>query len=208
MLIGYARVSTLEQKLDLQSDALNAAGCDEIWSDIASGARDKRPGLDQTLARLQSGDTLIVWKLDRLGRSLAHLVTTVNELAARGVEFRSVQEKIDTSTAGGKLVFHVFAAMAEFERELIRERTNAGLTAARARGRKGGAKPKLDAEQIGIARRLTKDRYAVNSICSVLNISRRSYFRYMAKAGEADAPPPPKTAVCNGDAPSPKPISK
>ena len=201
MLIGYARVSTLDQKLDLQSDALSGAGCDEIFSDVASGARDKRPGLEAALERLHDGDTLIVWKLDRLGRSLAHLVTTVNELAARGVDFRSVNEKIDTTTPGGKLIFHVFAAMAEFERELIRERTQAGLTAARARGRKGGAKPKLDAEQIAIARRLTKDRYAVNSICSVLGISRRSYFRYMARDGEADAPPvaPPLTpAVLNG----------
>lgn len=184
MLIGYARVSTLDQNLDLQSDALNGAGCDEIFSDVASGARDKRPGLDQALARLQSGDTLIVWRLDRLGRSLAHLVATVNELAARGVEFRSTQEKIDTASPGGKFLFHVFAAMAEFERDIIRERTVAGLTAARARGRKGGAKPKLDAEQIGILRRLAKDNYAVSSICSVLDISRRTYFRYMAKPVE------------------------
>ena len=137
MLIGYARVSTLDQNLDLQSDALNGTGCDEIFSDVASGAKDKRPGLDQALARLQSGDTLIVWRLDRLGRSLAHLVATVNELAARGVEFRSTQEKIDTASPGGKFLFHVFAAMAEFERDIIRERTVAGLTAARARGRKG-----------------------------------------------------------------------
>ena len=181
MLIGYARVSTLDQNLDLQSDALNGAGCEEIYSDVASGAKDKRPGLDQALERLQPGDTLIVWKLDRLGRSLAHLVAIVNELAARGVDFQSVQEKIDSTTPGGKFLFHVFAAMAEFERDLIRERTVAGLTAARARGRKGGAKPKLDAEQIGIMRRLAKDNYAVSSICSVLDISRRSYFRYMAK---------------------------
>ena len=188
MLIGYARVSTLDQNLDLQSDALNGAGCDEIFSDVASGAKDKRPGLDKALARLQSGDTLIVWRLDRLGRSLAHLVATVNELAARGVDFQSVQEKIDTASPGGKFLFHVFAAMAEFERDIIRERTVAGLTAARARGRKGGAKPKLDAEQIGIMRRLAKDNYAVSSICSVLDISRRTYFRYMAQPIEEKTP--------------------
>ena len=187
MLIGYARVSTLDQKLDLQSDALTAAGCDEIFSDIASGARDKRPGLDAALERLQDGDTLIVWKLDRLGRSLAHLVATVSDLAGRGVDFRSVNEKIDTTTPGGKLVFHIFAAMAEFERELIRERTHAGLTAARARGRKGGAKLLLDDEQTRIVRRLAKDHYAINSICSAVGISRRSYFRYMARIRAADA---------------------
>ena len=187
MLIGYARVSTLDQNLDLQSDALNGAGCDEIFSDVASGAKDKRPGLDEALARLQSGDTFIVWKLDRLGRSLAHLVATVNELAARGVDFQSVQEKIDTTSPGGKFLFHVFAAIAEFERGMISERTVAGLTAARARGRRGGAKPKLDAEQIAIVRRLARDKYAINSICSVVGISRRTYFRYMADIREADA---------------------
>lgn len=186
MLIGYARVSTLDQNLDLQSDALNGAGCDEIFSDVASGAKDKRPGLDQALARLQSGDVFIVWKLDRLGRSLAHLVATVNELAARGVEFRSVSEKIDTTSPGGKFLFHVFAAIAEFERGMISERTVAGLTAARARGRRGGAKPKLDAEQIAIVRRLARDNYAINSICSVVGISRRTYFRYMADIRAAD----------------------
>ena len=187
MLIGYARVSTLDQNLDLQSDALNGAGCDEIYSDVASGAKDKRPGLDQALARLQSGDVFIVWKLDRLGRSMTHLVATVNELGARGVDFQSVQEKIDTTSPAGRFFFHVVAAMAEFERALISERTVAGLTAARARGRKGGAKPKLDAEQIHIMRRLARDNIAVNSICSIFNISRRSYFRYMADAREAEA---------------------
>lgn len=187
MLIGYARVSTLDQNFDLQSDALNGAGCAEIFSDVASGARDKRPGLDQALARLQSGDTLIVWKLDRLGRSMKHLVETVNDLAARGVDFQSVQEKIDTTTSAGRFFFHVFAAIAEFERGMISERTVAGLTAARARGRSGGAKPKLDAEQINIMRRLARDNIAVNSICSIFNISRRTYFRYMAEIRDTDA---------------------
>ena len=187
MLIGYARVSTLDQNFDLQSDALNEAGCDELFSDVASGAKDKRPGLDQALARLQSGDTLIVWKLDRLGRSLAHLVATVNELAARGVDFQSINEKIDTTTPGGKFLFHVFAAMAEFERGMISERTQAGLKAARARGRKGGAKRKLDDEQVAIVRRLTRDNYAVDSICSVTDISRRTYFRYMKRIRAAEA---------------------
>ncbi len=187
MLIGYARVSTLDQNLDLQADALNGAGCDEIYSDVASGAKDKRPGLDQALARLQSGDTLIVWKLDRLGRSMKHLIETVNELGARGVDFQSVEEKIDTTTPAGRFFFHIFAAIAEFERGMISERTVAGLTAARARGRKGGAKPKLDAEQIHIMKRLARDNIAVNSICSIFNISRRSYFRYMAEIREVEA---------------------
>ena len=187
MLIGYARVSTLDQNLDLQSDALNGAGCDEIFSDVASGAKDKRPGLDRALERLREGDTLIVWKLDRLGRSMAHLVETVNALGARGVDFHSVNERIETATPSGKFLFHVFAAMAEFERDLIRERTHAGLKAARARGRKGGAKPKLDQEKMAILRRLSRDSHNIDSICSVFDISRRTYFRYMEQIRVADA---------------------
>ena len=134
MLIGYARVSTTDQNLDLQQDALKAAGCERILTDTASGAKTERPGLNKALAECRSGDTLVVWKLDRLGRSLPHLVETVRELVARGVGFRSLQENIDTTTSGGKLIFHIFASLAEFERDIIRERTNAGLTAARARG--------------------------------------------------------------------------
>lgn len=180
-LIGYARVSTLEQKLDLQTDAFQRAGCEKWFSDIASGSKDARPGLAQALAALRPGDTLVVWKLDRLGRSLSHLVTTVNALAARGVNFRSLQENIDTTSAAGRMVFGFCAVLAEFEREIIRERTRAGLDAARARGRKGGRKPKLSSEQIEIVSRLAREGVPIAKICEVLSISERSYFRYLKR---------------------------
>jgi DNA invertase Pin-like site-specific DNA recombinase len=133
MLIGYARVSTIDQTLALQQDALTAAGCEQLYTDTVSGSVTERPGLTQALSRLRVGDTLVVWRLDRLGRSLPHLIETVRQLQQRGVGFRSLQEQIDTTTSGGKLVFHVFGALAEFERDLIRERTHAGLAAARKR---------------------------------------------------------------------------
>ncbi len=143
MLVGYARISTTDQTLALQEDALRVAGCAEVFHDVASGVADARSGLAEALAFLRDGDTLVVWKLDRLGRSLRHLIDTVNALSARGVGLRSLQEALDTTTPGGKLVFHVFGALAEFERELIVERTQAGLKAARARGRVGGRPPPL-----------------------------------------------------------------
>src|SRR5690348_6581068 len=136
--VGYARVSTGEQTLDLQLDALAAAGCDRVFQDTASGAKAERPGLARALDFLRPGDTLVVWRLDRLGRSLQHLIQTLTALDQRGVGFKSLTESIDTTTPGGKLVFHIFGALAEFERDLIRERTQAGLAAARARGRTGG----------------------------------------------------------------------
>ena len=132
MLVGYARVSTADQTLGLQRDALTAAGCERLFTDTASGSRADRPGLDEALEFLRPGDTLVVWRLDRLGRSLRHLLDTLTVLQARNIGFRSLQEQIDTTTSGGKLVFHVFGALAEFERDLIRERTQAGLEAARA----------------------------------------------------------------------------
>src|SRR6266508_2032977 len=143
MQIGYARVSTGEQTLDLQRDALTAAGCDRICTDTASGARAERPGLTEALDHLRAGDTLVVWRLDRLGRSLRHLIETITALEQRGIGFKSLTESIDTTSSGGKLIFHIFGALAEFERELIRERTRAGLAAARARGRLGGRPKKL-----------------------------------------------------------------
>src|SRR5438067_717473 len=152
MLIGYARVSTEDQKIDLQIDALKAAGCNKLFQDIASGAKSDRAGLEQVIAFAREGDVLVVWKLDRLGRSLQHLIETVTGLAGRGIGFRSLQENIDTTTSGGKLVFHIFGALAEFERELIRERTNAGLRAARARGIKGGRHSVMDEKKIRQAR--------------------------------------------------------
>ena len=138
MKVGYARVSTHEQNLDLQEDALKEAGCERIYRDRVSGAASDRPGLQNALDYVREGDTLVVWRTDRLGRSLKHLIETVTTLEERGVGFQSVQESIDTTTSGGRLVFHIFGALAEFERNLIQERTRAGLAAARARGRKGG----------------------------------------------------------------------
>src|SRR5437588_2632057 len=126
MLVGYARVSTEDQNLDLQKDALQQAGCEKLFTDVASGAKDERAGLTEAIAFLRPGDTLVVWKLDRLGRSLKHLIETVTALQARKIGFRSLQESIDATTSGGKLIFHIFGALAEFERDLIRERTRAG----------------------------------------------------------------------------------
>src|SRR3954467_11403085 len=148
MLIGYARISTQDQNLDLQRDALTKAGCEQIYTDRVSGTKASRPGLTEALSHLRSGDTLVVWRLDRLGRSLRHLIDTVTGLQERGIGFKSLQESIDPTTSGGKLVFHIFGALAEFEREIIRERTNAGLQAARARGRNGGRTKELTKKQI------------------------------------------------------------
>jgi DNA invertase Pin-like site-specific DNA recombinase len=182
MLIGYARVSTLEQSLDLQTDALNRAGCEKLFTDKAGGARAARPGLDQALAHLRKGDTLVVWKLDRLGRSIRHLIETVGQLQERKVGFRSLQESIDTTTSGGKLVFHVFAALAEFERDIIRERTRAGLEAARARGKRGGRPRKLDAKKKSQALTLHDDKTnTIADICRTLRIGRTTLYRYLAE---------------------------
>src|SRR5215470_14172776 len=151
-LIGYARVSTLDQNPTLQVDALTTAGCGRIFEDRASGARTDRPGLQQALDYVREGDVLVVWKLDRLGRSLPHLIETVTALEQRGVGFRSITEAIDTTTPGGRLIFHVFGALGQFERDLITERTRAGLTAAAARGRKGGRKPVVTSDKLDRAR--------------------------------------------------------
>lgn len=153
MKIGYARISTDEQSLDLQHDALRKAGCEEMFDDRGvSGVAVQRPGLEAALARIASGDVLVVWKLDRLGRSLPHLIATVAELGARGVGFASLSENIDTTTAGGKLIFHIMGALAEFERSLIIERVTAGIAAAKKRGKHIGRPPKLSREQIAHAR--------------------------------------------------------
>lgn len=184
MLIGYARVSTQDQSLDLQLDALDKAGCERVFSDTASGAKAARPGLDQALAFARKGDTLVVWKLDRLGRSLRHLIDTIAGLSQRGVGFKSLQEAIDTTTSGGKLVFHVFGALAEFERDLIRDRTHAGLKAARSRGRKGGRPKALSERQQKQALSLLKDpSNSVADICRTLKISRSTLYRYASEEG-------------------------
>jgi DNA invertase Pin-like site-specific DNA recombinase len=179
MLIGYARVSTTDQNLNLQKDALEKAGCERLFTETASGAKAERVGLLGALKECRSGDTLVVWKLDRLGRSLSHLVETVRDLIARGVGFKSLQESIDTTTSGGKLIFHIFASLAEFERDIIRERTNAGLSAARARGRKGGRPKGVDEKKRQAALTLKKDpKRSVKEICEILNISRNTYYKY------------------------------
>src|ERR687890_252727 len=157
MLIGYARVSTEDQNLDLQRDALETAGCEQIYTDRVSGTKARRPGLEQALSHLRAGDTLVVWRLDRLGRSLRHLIDTVTELQEKGIGFKSLTESIDTTTSGGRLVFHIFASLAEFEREIIRERTQAGLQAARARGKTGGRPKALTDKQVAMLNQLAAD---------------------------------------------------
>ena len=187
-LLGYARVSTGEQELGLQHDALTAAGCARIFSDTASGALRDRPELARVLDHLRAGDTLVVWRLDRLGRSLRHLIDTVSMLAERGVGFRSLQESIDTTTPGGRLVFHVFAALAEFERDLIRERTNAGLAAARARGRKGGRPSVMTPDKLTVAREMyASGEHTVAAIAAILGVSRASIYRHLAPSDRLPA---------------------
>ena len=181
MLIGYARVSTDDQTLDLQRDAVTGAGCDRIFEDTAGGAA-ARPNLAQALSHLRTGDTLVVWRLDRLGRSLKDFITRAEELRARGVGLRSLHEAIDTDSSSGRLIFHIFGALAEFERALIRERTQAGLQAARARGRKGGRRKRLDPEQRAHAIELYRSRkHTVKQICSLMGISCATLYAYIAE---------------------------
>ena len=176
MLIGYARVSTHEQTLDLQQDALKEAGCDPIYNDTASGSQTERKGLQDALQYLREGDVLVVWRLDRLSRSLKHLIETITALEERSIGFKSLSESIDTTTSGGKLVFHVFGALAEFERDLIRERTKAGLAAARARGRRGG-RPKASSlntdKKVALAQALYEDNVLVT--CGKMRATRRGW---------------------------------
>ncbi len=187
MLIGYARVSSYEQILDLQLDALRAAGCDpaSIFTDKKTGKDVDRQGLHDALSHLRAGDTLVVWRLDRLGRTLKQLIELINGLNSGGVGFKSLTENIDTTTSGGKLIFHIFGALAEFEREVIRERTNAGLQAARARGRLGGRPTlqALDPKKIALAKKLYADRnMPVTEICDTLHIGRSTLYRYIQSA--------------------------
>jgi DNA invertase Pin-like site-specific DNA recombinase len=180
MLIGYARVSTHEQNLDLQKDALQAAGCEKIFVDEVSGAVAARPGLQQAIDTLRAGDVMVVWRLDRLGRSLRNLIELIGALEERKVGFRSLQESMDTSSSGGKLIFHVFGALAEFERNLIRERTNAGLSAARARGRKGGRPKRLNDQRRKLAVQLYRDgKHSVDEVCQMMGISKPTLYSYV-----------------------------
>ena len=176
--VGYARVSTLEQNEDLQTDALKKAGCERIFTDHASGAKASRPQLDRMLDMLRRGDTVVVWKLDRLGRSVQNLVDLMDRFQKMGVEFRSLTENMDTSTSGGVLIFNIFSALAQFERDLIRERTMAGLKAARARGRKGGRPSKLSDKDIAMIRQLYDSRtVTVQEIADRFDVSRSTIYK-------------------------------
>ena len=183
MLVGYARVSTQEQDLALQLDALQAAGCEKVFEEKASGAQRERPELKAALDFMRAGDTLVVWKLDRLARSLKQLIETVEKFGERGIGLRSLTEAIDTTTAGGKLVFHIFAALAEFERGVIRERTMAGLQAARARGRTGGRPPALKAKDLAAARAMLKDpEITVVQVAKRLGVAASTLYRHLPRA--------------------------
>jgi DNA invertase Pin-like site-specific DNA recombinase len=178
MLIGYARVSTADQNLDLQRDALTQAGCERIFEEHASGARDDRPELAEALSHARSGDTLVVYKLDRLGRTIRSLIDFTNGLRERKVEFRSVTDGIDTSTPAGRFYFHIIASLAEMERELTRERVGAGLAAARARGKVGGRKPKLGPKQIAQARKMLEDpTVSITYVAGRLGVNRVTIYR-------------------------------
>lgn len=180
MLIGYARVSTQDQNLNLQKDELIKFGCTKIYEDVASGAKSARTGLEAAIDFAREGDTLVIWKLDRLGRSLRDLIEIVMRLEQEGVSFVCITQNIDTRTPSGKLFFHIFGALAEYERELIRERTKAGLTAARARGRKGGRKPAMNEEQIEQARAMMNNpKLKIKSIIKTLGVSKATLYKYV-----------------------------
>ncbi|HEP0304336.1 TPA: recombinase family protein [Providencia rettgeri] len=183
MLIGYARVSTDDQNLDLQRDALQTAGCGKIFEDQISGAKAERPGLQAALHFARSGDTLVIWRLDRLSRSLKDLIEMVKHLESNGIGLKSLQESIDTTSSSGMLIFHLFGALAEFERNLIRERTQAGLQAARARGRKGGRPKTLSKDKQALAVQLYNDKkHTVAQICVLMGISRPTLYKYIESA--------------------------
>jgi DNA invertase Pin-like site-specific DNA recombinase len=180
MLVGYARVSTLDQNPALQTDALTGAGCERIFTEKASGAQRDRPELKAALDYLRQGDTLVVWKLDRLARSMRQLIETVEEMEQQGIGFRSLTESIDTTTPGGRLVFHIFGALAEFERAVIRERTSAGLVAARARGKKGGRPTRMKARDIAAAKALLADpNISVEEVAARLHVSPATLYRHI-----------------------------
>jgi DNA invertase Pin-like site-specific DNA recombinase len=185
MLIGYARVSTQDQNLDLQLDALTKAGCPKIFEDRMSGARADRPGLTKAMEMLRENDTLVVWKLDRLGRSVKQLVDLVSELHKRGVQFKSLTDAIDTGTPSGRFFFHVMASLAEMERELVVERTKAGLSAARQLGRKGGRKPKMTDSKIEAAKKLLSSGLPPKDVAKDLGVSIPTLYRWLPASAHA-----------------------
>ena len=183
MKIGYARVSTLEQSLDMQVDALTKFGCEKIITDEVSGSVADRPGLAKLKEILRKGDTLVVWRLDRLGRTLRHLIDWVNELDEQSIGFSSLQEMIDTTNSSGKLIFHIFGALSEFERNLIRERTRAGIEAARSRGRQGGRPKKLSRDKRQLVVDLYKGKkHSISQICEMTGISKPTLYKYVREA--------------------------
>ncbi|MBV3073968.1 recombinase family protein [Staphylococcus aureus] len=188
MKIGYARVSTGLQNLNLQEDRLNAYGCEKIFSDHISGSKSKRPGLDKAIEFARSGDTIVVWILDRLGRNMEDLITLVNELNERGVSFHSLEENItmDKSSSTGQLLFHLFAAFAEFERNLILERSSAGRIAARARGRYGGRPEKLNQKDLNLLKTLYDNGTPIKTIAEQWQVSRTTIYRYLNKLEEKE----------------------
>ena len=191
MLIGYARVSTADQNLDLQTDALKKAGCEKICSDKMSGAKAERPGLTKVLELSRIGDTLVIWRFDRLGRSLKDLIAIAETLKARSIGLKSLEEGIDTTTSTGQLMFHLFGALAEFEKNLINERSKAGLNAARARGKLGGRPKALDRNQQQLAVKLYHDRqHSITQICQMMNISKPTLYSYVAAAKNTPCPLP------------------
>ncbi len=183
MDVGYVRVSKREQNPDLQRRELSAAGCERIFEEKVSSREESRPQLEAAFDYCRDGDVLVVWRLDRLGRSIKELIELVNALQERGVGFRSLRESLDTTSPGGRLVFHVFASIAEFERDVIRERTMAGLEAARARGRKGGRKPVMDEKKIALASRLMSDRVPIGEVCEAVGVSSSTLYRYLTPDG-------------------------
>jgi DNA invertase Pin-like site-specific DNA recombinase len=185
MLIGYARVSTADQNPALQRDALKQAGCERIFEEAASGAKENRPQLTAALDHMRKGDTLVVWKLDRLARSMKQLIETVGQLETAGVKFRSITENIGTDSAGGRFVFHIIGALAEFERSLIRERTAAGLRAARARGRKGGRPKSMTAGDVQAAEALLAGNVGPGAIAKRMGVSRATLYRHLKQANDA-----------------------
>ncbi|MCW2538753.1 MAG: pin [Frankiales bacterium] len=179
--LGYARVSTLEQDPQLQLDALAAAGVDEMFTDHASGVLIERPHLGELLQRIRPGDTLVVWRLDRLGRSTSHLLQTVSELGERGVGFSSLTEAIDTTTSAGRLMFGVLASLAAFERDLLRERTLAGLAAARARGNVGGRPPTMTPDKLAVARAMLAEGKSKTVIAATIGVSRPTLYSHLER---------------------------
>lgn len=184
MFIGYARVSTQDQNLALQHDALKKAGCEKIFGDKTSGSRSERPGLNNILEILRKGDTLVVWKLDRLGRSVKHLVNLVGDLAKQGIHFKSLTDSIDTSTPSGRFFFHVMASLAEMERELTVERTRAGLEIARKLGRKGGRSRKMTDSKIGSAKKLLANGVPPRDVAKNLGVSVPTLYRWIPASAD------------------------